>query len=113
MPCPRIYPKSIRTVLFLGLSRSQFASSPAGDFFSQKLEFQMTKNSPNQNNQDIAKIMAKLLNLPETRITDSIELFESIDPDLQKCLERLSLLNPKEYVSFLMMVEYFFSFMSH
>ncbi|MFT6077083.1 MAG: hypothetical protein ACJA02_000358 [Myxococcota bacterium] len=73
----------------------------------------MTKKSPNQKptskikNQQTAQMMAKILNVSENEISDSMKLFVNIHPDLEKCLERLAEIEEKDYVSFFMMLEYF------
>lgn len=60
-----------------------------------------------QANQELVLIISKLLNQTPNTIEEFIYLFRNIDPHLQRCLEELVNLDRKDYVSFLMLIDYF------
>ena len=55
---------------------------------------------------EIAKVMSKLLNVPQQEILKSIKLFSNINPNLKNCFLKLYRMEDRDHVNAFMLLEY-------
>lgn len=70
----------------------------------------LLRERPKREDQEIAQIMSKLLNVHKSKIKRAKHLFSEIDPEIKICFYKLYKLEKKHYVSAFMLLEYLLDF---